>query len=231
MAGMVFRKDPKPDDVSDQLEELFTDVDMCGNSFWSWNVDAFQAFLRDGNGFIYVDSPPLKEEVKAKIDAGQKPTRKDRQGDRPFWVFYEASQVINHRYEKDGPREVLAQVTIEESAMEPDGEFGEKEVVRHLILRRGSWETLVQNSDKEFVHEKGGQTGLADIPLIPISDFDNAPPLLTLAMLNRLHYNQTSDFDSICHLACTPTRVQKFDSKEDADKPPRRCRPHRPASG
>lgn len=56
------------------------------------------------------------------------------------------------------------------------------------------------------------------ITLIPIADFDNPPSLLGLAMLNVLHYNQTSDYDDICHMVCTPQMVRKYETSQDAEK-------------
>jgi hypothetical protein len=217
-AGMVFRSDPKPDDVVPEIEDMFTDIDLCGNSLWSWSIDNFEMFLRDGNGYIYVDAPPLKPEVQEKVEAGQKPTLRDRAGDRPFWVFYKASQLVNFRYQKQGSRDILVQATFKEVTFEADGEYGEKEVTRYRVLRPGSWELFEENpSTKEFdLLKDSGKTGLKDLNLIPIKRPDASPPLLTLALLNVLHYNQTSDYDSICHLVCTPIRVQKYDQKQDA---------------
>lgn len=219
MAGMVFRKDPKPEGVAPQIDDLFADIDQCGNSFWSWALDAFEMYLRDGNGYIYIDAPQLKEEIAEKMAEGVQPTLADRQGDKPFWVFYKASQVANARYEKRGSREVLAQISLEETTREPDGDFGEKQVTRYRVLRPGSWQLFAQNEKTKAydVLVDEGVTGLDYIPLIPIDEMDSIPPLLTLALLNVLNYNQTSDYDNICHLVCTPRFVQKYDKKEDAE--------------
>jgi hypothetical protein len=219
MAGMVFRTDPRPTGIGDEIDKLLTDIDMCGNSFWSFNLDNFQLFLRDGNGFILVDAPPLKKEVQAKVDAGEKPTLRDRQDDRPYLVYYKASQVINYRHERVGSRDVLVQLTIEETMTVPDGAFGEKTVVQHRILTPGAFKVLQQDDTKKFsIVQDEGTTGMDEIKIVPvIRDMAAAPPLLTLALFNILHYNQTSDYDSICHLVCTPREVRKFDSKEDAE--------------
>lgn len=218
MAGMVFRTDPKPDELPDAIDVLMTDIDLCGNGFWSFALNAFEMFLRDGNGAIYVDAPPLKESAAKKVQAGQKLTRQDREGDRPFLVFYTASQIANQRFRQVGSREILTQVTLEEKTVEPDGAYGEKEVTRHRVLEIGSWKLLEQNQDtKEWTVEvDSGTTGLDIIPLVLLADIDTPPPMLTMAMLNVLLYNKQSDYDNICHLTCTPLRVQKYDSKEDA---------------
>mgnify|MGYP003393076883 CR=1 FL=1 len=220
MAGTVFRTDPKPDELPEQIDTMFTDIDLCGNSFWSFALNAFEKFLRDGNGFIYIDAPPLSEDAKKKVEDGAKLTLADRKGDRPFWVFYEASQLVNYRYEKIGSREIFSQMTFRETTMVPDGDFGEKEVTRYRVLQPGKYTVYGQNeTTKEFdvIAEESGTTGLTEIPVIPIADLDTVPPLLTLGLLNLLYYRKTSDFDNICHLVCTPLRVQKYGSKEDAE--------------
>lgn len=220
MGGMVFRTDPEPDDVDPAIDELFDDIDLCGNSFWAFTLNAFEMFLRDGNGFIYVDAPPLSEAVAEKVAAGVAPTLRDRQDDRPFWVFYHACQVINYRFEKIGSRPVLVQVTIKEEVCEPAGTFGEVEVVQHRVLRPGSYEVWRQDpvTEKFTILHESGLTGMDKITLIPLAEFNAKPPMLTLGMLNVQHYNQTSDYDDICHLVCTPQQVRKYESSDDAKK-------------
>lgn len=221
MAGKVFRENPKPDDVDPLIEELFTDIDMCGNSLWKFLLDAFEIYLRDGNGYIYVDAPPLKEETAKKVAAGEKPTLGDRAGDRPYWVFYKASQVLKTRYTKIGSREELSQATIKETTIEDDGEYGEKEVTRIRKLNIGSFQVYEKTEkDNKWVPAAGegmsGTTGLDYIPLFAIADLFSQPPMLSLGLLCILNYNQKSDYDSICHLVCTPQQVRRYDSKQDA---------------
>lgn len=221
MAGMVFKTDPAPEQTPPALAELFTDIDACGNSLHSFLIDAFERRLRDGGGAIFVDATPLSETARKRREAGEPVTGADRQGDRPFWRFIEARQIINHRYEKIGGIDTLVQATIEMCEIEADGEFGEKEVKRHYILRRGSFEVRRFDVDKsEWILEpdKGGNTGLTEIPLVPLAPFGTAPPLLDLAMLTIQYYNKESDLDNWCHVACVPQRITKVASENDVDK-------------
>lgn len=217
-AGMVFRKDPKPAEVDPLIDEMFTDIDLCGNSLWKFLLDAFEMYLRDGNGYIYVDAPPVPKEITDKLADGQKPTLADREGDRPYWVFYKASQVLKTKYVKKGSREILSQATIKETTIEDDGEFGEKEVTRIRRLNIGSYQMYEKTgrNNKWVPTEDNGTTGLDYIPLFPIADMFSQPPMLTLGLLCILAYNQKSDYDNICHLVCTPREVRRYDSKEDA---------------
>ncbi len=221
MAGMVFKDDPAPQDIPDALSELFTDIDACGNSLHSFLLTAFERYLRDGGGAIWVDATPLSDTAKTKAEAEIAITAADRMGDRPFWSFVEARQIINHRYKKINGVDVLSQVTIQVDETEPDGEFGEIAVTRHYILRRGSFEVRRYNAkDKEFVIEpdKGGNTGLTEIPLVPLAPFGTPPPMLDLAMLTIDYYNQMSDFRNWCHTACVPRQVIQLADESDATK-------------
>lgn len=220
MAGMVFRTDPKPADLPDDLDVMMTDIDMRGNSLWAFIIKAFIHYLRDGNGYIYIDAPPLSKKAAERIANGERPTLKDRENDRPFWVFYEASQVINIRYENTPSGRRIAQVTLQEEHVEAEGDFGEKTIIKYRVLRPGKWwlyKTDNNNSDNLSIEEEGS-TGLDFVPLIALDDITNNPPMLELAMINVQHYNKTSDYDNICHIVCTPTRVQKYATAEDATK-------------
>ncbi len=221
MAGMVFKDDPAPMDVPKSLSVLFTDIDGCGNSLHSFLLTSFERNLRDGGGAIWVNATPLSDNARTKVDNGETLTAADRIGDRPFWVYVEAKQIINHRYEKVNGLDVLSQVTIEIHETEPEGDFGEVEVKRHYILRRGSFEVRkynVKNRTWDIEPGKGGATGLTEIPLIPLAPFGTPPPLLDLAMLTIQYYNKVSDFDSWCHVACVPRQVIKLKDEADAAK-------------
>lgn len=216
MAGKVFRDNPKPDEVDPLIEESFTDIDLCGNSLWKFLLDGFEMYLRDGNGYIYVDSPPLTEAAAKKLEDGGTLTLADREGDRPYWVFYKASQVLAMRHRKVGSREVLSQATVLETTIEEDGEYGEKEVTRIRCLAIGSYRLFEKNKDDKWAQIESGTTGLDHIPLFPITDQNAQPPMLSLGLLCIQNYNQKSDYDSLCHVVCVPQQVRKYDSKQDA---------------
>lgn len=216
-AGMVFRSDPRPANIHPEIDAMLTDIDLCGNSFWAFNLENFTRFLRDGNGFVWVDAPELSPPVRKKVESGARPTLADRQGDRPFLVFYEAQQLINYRIERVGAAFRFTQATIEECVMVPDGEFGEREVTRHRILRPRSVTVLEKDPKTEkFNLADSYVTPFDEIFLFPASSLDSVPPYLTLGMLNTLNYNQKSDYDDICHLVCTPLRIDKYDDKASA---------------
>lgn len=221
MAGMVFKDDPAPENAPTALSQLFSDIDGCGNSLHSFLLRAFELFLRDGGGSFWIDATPVSESAKAKIEDGGRPTAADRINDRPFWKFVEARQVINHRFDRAGGFDALAQVTIECKEIEPAGSFGEESVLRHYVLRPGEFDVYEANKEtQEFekVEAKSGSTGLDIVPLTPLAAFGTPPPMLDMAMLTVQLYNKISDFDNWCHTACVPRQVIKLKDESDAKK-------------
>ncbi len=220
MAGMVFKEDPAPPEAPTALKAMFTDIDGCGNNLHSFLLTSFEKYLRDGSGAILVNST-MNEGARAKASNDEQLTAADRATDIVFWSYIEASQIINHRYETINGVEVLTQATIESKQIEPNGEFGEIEVTRHYIFRRGSVEVRrFDEKQQEYVIEddKGGPTGLEDISLVLLAPIGTAPPLLDLAMLTVSYYNKLSDFDNWCHIAFVPRQVIKLADEADATK-------------
>lgn len=215
MSGMVFRSDPQPSDIHPEMELMLRDIDLNGNSFWLWNLEKFQYFLRDGNGHIYIDLPSFEPPKD-----GSQVTKKDREGHRPWFVFYEASQVISSRQETINGIKQYTQVVLEESVVVSDGEFGEKLVVQHRVLRPGYWEIRQKNDKDEFIKATGpgssGTTNLDFIPFYSADRLDAEPPFLTLAMLNILYYNKSSDYDDVLKTVCSPKIVEKYNTEADA---------------
>jgi hypothetical protein len=230
MAGLVFKTDPKPDETETAIQELFSDIDLLGNSFWSWCLESFMKFMRDGNGHILIDAPVFNRDPNSP-----RPTIADRSNDRPWFVWYEAKQFLNQQEIQVNGRTVRSKITFETCTMEADGLYGEKPVTRHLVYSRGTinpetnqqsnatFEVLVEidtPKGKEWVQDPNrpaGSLATVEIPLVSLADMLNDPPLLTLLMLNILHYNKTSDFDDWCQKACYPFQVLKFGTEAERD--------------
>lgn len=222
-AGLVFAENPAPSEAPKPILDLFSDIDLCGNDFNTFLLNAFKMFLRDGNGFFLATAPPLTEEQQLTKEEKGGLDGADRVNDRAYGVFFTAAQCINHRYGRINGRDVLTQITIEESSCEAKGEFGEQEVIRHRIFRRGSFEVRKFASKDDVLADKyetedQSETGYEDITIVPIAEIGTEPPFLGIALLNILHYNKSSDFDNWCHQANVPQMVFQFDSEEDANK-------------
>ena len=131
--GMIFRRDPTySEDVPEELKGTDTtngdldNIDRQGNAFpVFWRYVADNA-LTDGHTWVWVESPPNpatteREEEELEI--------------RPYWVNLKKEQVTNWRYEIRNGKPVLTLIAFREGAVEPDGDFGEKQRQRIRVLR------------------------------------------------------------------------------------------------
>lgn len=209
MVGMVLRKEPTLNaDVPEEIKQQAENIDAAGNVLAVFAKRVFQAALRDGHSFIYVDMPPAPTESET---AAPRPTLKDEvaQG-LPFWNIYEADQAVNWRYTTERGQKVLEQITFCEQAIEDAGEFGERKVTRYRVLRPGAWqlyEVKKENGVERLELEREGTTSLSYIPLAVVGDHEclmSQPPLLDLALLNVKHYQLSSDLDNVIHISHVP---------------------------
>jgi hypothetical protein len=165
--------------------------------------------LRDGHCFVLIDYPPADGTVRSEADF-------QASGRRPYWVAYEASQVIHWRTQAIGGRVELLQVTLREMVTMSD-RFNEATVERYRVLFPGGWQLYQAVED-----EKGettyplidqGVTSQNRIPLVCLYGglksgfFQSRPPLKSLADLNVTHYQVKSDHLRKLHLCCLPVPV------------------------
>jgi hypothetical protein len=240
LVGMVFRNDPKltktvpekirgreaTDDQS-ELEGQWENIDNAGTHGAVFCKEVFIDAMRDGHAAILVDMPPPLPEGSTLED-------ERREGRRPYWVNYKADQIINWRVSVVNGQARLDLIVFRECSQEPDGEYGEKEVVRYRVLRRKLvdvetspgvigqevqvvWE-LYREVKNETTGEKdvvldpdtpGGATSLPEIPVAIIYGrkkgfLKSQPPLLDLALINIAHYQKYSDFSIYLHIASRP---------------------------
>jgi uncharacterized protein DUF4055 len=226
LVGMVFRNDPKlsetvPEAIrgrkaaGDQsaVEGHWENIDNAGAHGAVFCKEVFTSALRDGHAAILVDMPPPVQRVD-----GLKPTKTDEveAGHRPYWVSYKADQIINWRTKVVNGQTKVDLIVFKECSQEPDGEYGEKEVVRYRVLRPGSWELYReikgQNNEIEAVLDPdnpGGPTSLSEIPVAIVYGrkegiLKSRPPLLDLALINIAHYQKYSDFSIYLHVSSRP---------------------------
>ncbi|HEY9747453.1 MAG TPA: DUF4055 domain-containing protein [Allocoleopsis sp.] len=194
------------------------------------------AVMRRGHTFLLVDFPPADGVIRTHADFLAS-------GRRPYWVHYHATDVIHWRTTKVGGRTVLAQVTLQERSLIPDGDFGEREETFYRVLRpgrfdvytiagEGSQQRSTHHPDKSgvsgFVQPNGAIQPLRFIPLIPFYGglregfFCSRPPLKSLADLNVTHYQVKSDHLQKIHKCCMPIPVIRdaFSNGEDVSLGP-----------
>lgn len=223
LVGMVFRKDPalsadapeaiRGREASDEVsvvEGQWENIDNAGAHGAVFCKEVFTNAMRDGHAAILVDMPPALPEGASLED-------ERRAGRRPYWVSYEASQIINWRTRNVGGQTKLDLIVFRECATEADGEYGEKEVIRYRVMRPGMWAVYRESRDEKglvtTVLESEGATSLPEIPVAVIyirktGALCSRPPLLDLAIINLAHYQKYSDLSVYLHL-CRPILCRK----------------------
>ena len=207
LVGMVFRKDPElANDNNDRLKELWENIDNAGTHGAVFSKDLFTSACKYGHSLIYVDMPPPLPEGSTLAD-------ERAMNRRPYWVMYEADQIVNWRHETINGQQMLTLLVLEEESYEPNGEYGQEEVERYRVLRPGSWQLFRE------VKDEAGQTayileseGVTSLPYIPVSvcysrklgPMLSKPPLLDLALINLAHYQKYSDLSTYLHIASRP---------------------------
>ena len=207
LAGMVFQREPRlARDVPESMRELWENIDNTGTHGAVFINEAFISALKFGHGLIYVDMPP-----PLPTGATLEDERNARR--RPYWVFYEANQIINWRYVVRDGQQVLTLLVLQENTIEPDGVYGEANVTRYRVLQPGRWEiyreVLTEKRQTEYILEDAGVTSLPYIPVAPIysrkiGNFTSRPFLIDLAFLNIAHFQKYDDYSLYLHIASRP---------------------------
>lgn len=216
MSGKPFSKQVQlSEDTPAEIQQLAEDIDKEGVNLHTFAAEMFREIMGAGVAGILVEAPkPI-----AGATGGQ-PTEKEQReaGIRPYWVRVKHRQILGWRTAVVGGAAVLTQLRIAETALEDDGEYGEKELDRVRVLRPGSWrlfEKRTVNNKVVWVLLEQGVTDLDFIPYVPVYGLRlafmvGAPPLLNLAYLNVKHWQSQSDQDTILHVARVPILFAKL---------------------
>lgn len=201
LVGMVFRKNPQvAEDVAPVIIDHLENIDLQGTHFDVFSKQVFTDQVKDGHTFVLIDMPPPLEDGA---------TRADEVDRRPYWVQYKKNQIINWRTEQREGAIILTQVTLRECVSEPDGEYGESEVVQYRVLRPGSWTVYREDESGNFNEYASGLTSLDFIPLVEFNGsrvgyFQSSPRLLAVGYENLRLYRLQSDLDHIMHICNVP---------------------------
>jgi hypothetical protein len=199
------------DDVAPSIEANQNDIDLQGNDLWTFFHEADQYCLRDGWCGIMVEYPEFDPSIESQADML---SRDDR---RPYLVLIDRRDILNWRIEKIGGKPMLTRITIQERRLEPEGDFGEKEITYYRVLRPGEY-SLYQIIDVEGKQQllliEQGTTSLAEIPLVYYSvtesqTFAAKAPFLSLAELNIEHYQKRSQLNEVLRKCNLPVPVRK----------------------
>ena len=190
LAGMLTRKPVKLQDVGDAQREQLFDVDLQGNDLNVWTYEAARKMIRYGHVGVLVDVP------------------QDGNG-RPYWVTYTPREILGYRTEIIDGKTTFTQLRLLEKIIEPDGEYGEKEVTQVRVLYQGRYEIHRKNDNGKFVVVDSGETTLSEIPFSVayanrLTLMESRPPLEDIAELNIKAYQVQSDLDNQLHISAVP---------------------------
>lgn len=207
-------------DVPPVMDAHCAAPDRAGSPFASFAYDVAISALRDGHSLVLVDFPTQDASIRSQADLMAS-------GRRPYWVHYEALDLIRWRSEIINGVEVLTLAVLRETVTVPDGDFDEVEVEQYRVLRPGAWELIQIQKDKqgkEFaVVIDSGTMSLPFIPLVPIYGglkqgfFKSKPALEELADLNVAHYQTRSDHRTKIHKCSLPVPVLKDALRGDSE--------------
>lgn len=211
LAGLLFAKPPTVLNVPTRNETEFNDVTLTGISLGAYGLDMGIEGLVTGRSGTLIDMP-------------ENPAA----GARPYWVSYNAEQIVNWSVQRVNGTQMLTRVVLFETVeIAGEDEFTPKIQKRYRVLelkQDGSSDALVytvtiwtQSSTDEAVFDKGTQRiplrRGAPLPFIPFS-FCNArnitpdvdhPPLVDLADVNLSHYRTSADHEHGAHFTALPT--------------------------
>ncbi len=190
LAGMLTRKPVKLQDIGDVQREQLFDVDLQGNDLNVWTYEAARKMIRYGHVGVLVDVP------------------QDGNG-RPYWVTYTPREILGYRTEVIDGRTTFTQLRLLEKIIEPDGDYGEKEVTQVRVLYQGRYEIHRKNDNGKFIVVDEGETTLSEIPFSVayanrLTLMESRPPLEDIAELNIKAYQVLSDLDNQLHISAVP---------------------------
>jgi Domain of unknown function (DUF4055) len=234
MAGQVFKKAPQfGDDVPARIQRMVDDVDGRGNAARVFLQQTFTDALSVGCSGIFVDAPQTRDDGEPPLNLALE----EQLGVRPYWVRYDAEDVISWRFDQVDGHVMLTQLVLRETVEFPDGDFGVKDRVLYKVyqldeaidadtnqrlrkVRFEEWEEIAnpRSPDRPTV-KKTGKTGvIANVDRIPFvmvmlgtptSGMTAEPPLQDLLDLNIGHFRVLTDRRWLMHQSCVPFIVRK----------------------
>jgi len=223
LGGMVFRKSPSlRDDVPELLRQFAENIDNAGT-----HINVFlQRLFEDafyGHSFIVIDRPPQSPDVRTAAD-------EIASGARSYWCMRQAKDAVNFRPLVINGKTGIGQISFKECTKEPDGRFGEQEVVRYRVyllddqgdarweLWRETGEIDPITGNKKMVLESGDLIRTkrgAPLKRLPIAVhygeregfLESRPPLKGIADIVIAFYQKYSDLSHLQHYTCVPTLV------------------------
>lgn len=216
LVGLVFYKDPDikvPDAVLKKVEDQLTDVSLDGVALNDFGLQVLDEIIAVGRYGMLMD---MQDEATPQAER------------RPYWVGYQAEDIINWRVQKVDGKYKTVLVVLRESQEDasPGDEFTAKTSVqyRKLELIHGTGvasryrQTVWRNDpghDTNFVlvseafPSRRGQS-LDFIPFVSVNSTGitwaiRKPPLMDMVNVNLSHYLSSTDLEWGAHWTGLPT--------------------------
>lgn len=185
-------------------------IDQCGNDLWTFFHEVDQYCLRDGWCGVMVEYPVEDLTIASQGDL----LLSDR---RPYLVLIDRRDILNWRTTKINGKPKLSRVTIRETRLEPDGDYGEKEAVYYRVLIPGEYfvfQIIEDKGEAQLLLVEQGTTSLTEIPLVCYSVTESGlsgakAPFLNLAKLNIEHFQKRSQLNEVLRKCNLPVPVRK----------------------
>ncbi len=204
-------------DMPEGLSYLEEDVDGMGTTLSDFSKGIIENLIKFGKAHIYVDHSDMspsndggESTSRNRQDTNQQATdeaiasitiqgEKDL-GARVFFWNISPVDLIGWQTETLNNVTNLTQIRVQETAVEPNGDYDDIEVNYINVFNKDSWEIHQQDDDDPNKYEvvAAGSSTLGKIPLITIyadkTGFLTAdPPMEDLAWLNLIHWQSYSD--------------------------------------
>jgi hypothetical protein len=219
-----------------QLAPIEDDADRSGRNLTQFGKDVMREATHRGLTHVFVDFPEGQSSNNQEEVTGKR---------RPYFVHVPARDLIAWRAERDkltGEKQ-LTHIRWKSVDVEPEGEYGEKEVETIRVWNApprdelgkvaglGTWEKWVKvesespGAEKEWTLK---DSGVHMFPGVPLATFyanrtghmTADPPLKALAWQNLRHFQSSSEQNNILHVARVPILFRKGWSKDpDTGKP------------
>jgi len=207
-AGLVLRR-PITVNGDPYWQDFSKNVDGLGSSVNEYARRILVSALTYGHSGTLVDFPP-GEGIRTLAD-------EIALGRRPYFIPIQAPSVWGWRQETNLPSSQLSQLRIHETAVVPEGDFGETQEDRIRVLYPGRYELYNEGGEVET-----GTYSLNEIPFVPLYTnrtgmLSSIPPLLDIANLNITHYQRQADLIHALHIAAMPILVlEGWDETDNA---------------